>query len=183
MSIWDFIALITGILGVLLTIKQSIWCWPMALISVIISITAFYQAKLYGDVFLNIFYLVSGIYGWIYWTQKKEELFIVSKMPVKWIMYLIIFTFAQIAIYVNVLHALHADKVVFDSVLTALSFTATYMMTRKWLENWILWVIIDAAYIVLYLIKDLPMYAVLYAFFTLMAAYGFYRWKKQLIIT
>jgi nicotinamide mononucleotide transporter len=56
------------------------------------------------------------------------------------------------------------------------------MMAKKWIENWLIWIIIDAAYVVLYLIKALPTYAILYGFFSLMALYGFYSWKKQLKI-
>ena len=71
------------------------------------------------------------------------------------------------------------DQVIFDAILTACSISATYMMTKKWIENWLCWVLIDFAYIVLYGIKDLWLYAILYFVFTLMAAYGFYTWKKQ----
>ena len=75
-----------------------------------------------------------------------------------------------------------SDQILFDSILTACSFTCTFMMAKKWIENWVVWVIIDAAYVVLYIIKELPTYAILYGFFSLMALYGFYSWKKQLII-
>ncbi len=64
MNYWDWIALITGVLGVVLTIKQKIIAWPISLVSVIISIIAFYKAKLFGDMFLNIFYFLRGIFGW-----------------------------------------------------------------------------------------------------------------------
>ena len=83
-TIWDWIVLITGILGVILTILESIWCWPMALISVVIQGTTFYNQRLFGDFGLQIFYFISGIYGWIYWNKKKDEFFTVTKMPSKY---------------------------------------------------------------------------------------------------
>lgn len=180
MIIWDWIALIAGVAGVFLTIKQSVWCWPLALTSVIISVIAFYNAKLYGDVFLNIFYVISGFYGWIYWNSKKNDVFLITKISNKWITYLFLITLIQIVIYWYILKKLNSDKIIFDAILTAFSFTATYMMARKWLENWILWIVIDAAYVVLYLLKELPVYALLYSFFTIMALYGFLTWNKQL---
>jgi nicotinamide mononucleotide transporter len=53
-------------------------------------------------------------------------------------------------------------------------------MTKKWVENWLLWIIIDLTYVYLYIIKQLPTYALLYVFFSLMACYGFYTWRKKL---
>lgn len=180
MAIWDWIALITGILGVLLTIRQTIWCWPMALISVVISIIAFYQERLLGDMFLNIFYFFSGIYGWYYWNRKKDEQFIVSKTPKKLYLFLFVITLVQVVLYYFILHFFKSDKIVFDSILTACSFTCTYMMIKKWIENWIFWLLIDGSYIMLYLVKDMPTYALLYAFFSIMVIYGYWQWKKQL---
>jgi nicotinamide mononucleotide transporter len=183
MTFWDWIALITGVLGVLLTIFESIWCWPMALISVIISGYTFFNQRLFGDFGLQIFYLMSGIYGWFYWNKKKHETFTVTKMPIKWFLPIVLSILVQSIIYYYLLCYFKSDQILFDAILTSCSFTCTFMMAKKWLENWILWVVIDTAYIFLYLIKDLPTYALLYGFFSLMALYGFYSWKKQLIIT
>lgn len=180
MSFWDIIALITGILGVILTIYERIWCWPMALISVIISTTAFYNERLFGDMSLNVFYFISGIYGWYYWNKHKKDNFFISHLPLKHIPFILITIAIQSILYYYILSYFKSDQVVFDSILTACSFTCTYLMTKKWLENWLFWVLIDGAYVFLYIIKEMPTYAILYTFFTLMAAYGFYSWKKQL---
>ena len=180
MTFWDLIALITGIFGVILTILESIWCWPVALVSVIISGVTFYNQRLFGDFSLQIFYLISGLYGWFYWNKKKLDSFKISKMPEKWFLPIILSFILQSILYYYLLGYFKSDQVLFDAILTSCSFTCTFMMARKWIENWIFWVVIDAAYIFLYLIKDLPSYAMLYGFFSLMAYYGFYSWKKQL---
>jgi nicotinamide mononucleotide transporter len=180
MAYWDVIALITGVLGVLLTVFESIWCWPMALVSVVISIITFYHNRLYGDMSLNVFYFFSGIYGWYYWNAHKGKNFNVSALPLKYLPLILASIAIQSVVYYYVLTYFRSDQVLFDSILTACSFTCTYLMTRKWVENWLLWVMIDAAYVFLYIIKEMPTYALLYSFFTLMAAYGFYAWKKQL---
>ena len=178
MSILGIIALVFGVAGVLLTIKQSIWCWPAALISVVTSGTEFYQTRLYGDMALQVFYFIAGVYGWIYWGKNKTKVFKVTKIPLNMVTLLVGFTIAQFVIYYILLRYFKGDKVVFDSILTACSITATYMMTKKWLENWLCWVLIDFAYIALYGLKELWLYAILYFVFTIMAAYGFYKWKK-----
>ena len=180
MELWDWIALITGVLGVLLTIFESIWCWPTALVSVVISGATFFNQRLFGDFGLQIFYFISGIDGWIYWGKKKKEPFTVSNMPTKWYLPIAFSIMIQSVVYYFLLGYFKSDQILFDAILTSCSFTSTFMMAKKWIENWILWVVIDAAYIFLYLIKDLPTYALLYGFFSLMAYYGFYSWKKQL---
>ena len=180
MAFGDWIALITGVLGVILTIFESIWCWPMALISVIISTLAFFKQHLYGDMSLNVFYFFSGIYGWYYWGKHKAITFKITRLPLKYIPLIVISIVVQSVLYYFILHHFKSDQVLFDSILTACSFTCTYLMTKKWLENWLLWVLIDGAYVFLYIIKEMPTYAILYTFFTLMAAYGYYAWKKQL---
>ena len=180
MTFWDWIALITGVLGVLLTIFESIWCWPAALFSVIISGITFYNQRLFGDFSLQIFYLVSGVYGWFYWNKKKSTNFSISKLPSKYIVPIICSILIQSVVYYYLLKHFKSDQILFDSILTSCSFTCTFMMTKKWIENWLFWVLIDFAYIFLYLIKDLPAYALLYGFFSIMALYGYYSWKKQL---
>ncbi len=180
MEFWDVIALITGVLGVLLTVFESIWCWPMALISVIISTITFYHNRLYGDMSLNVFYFFSGLYGWYYWNAQRQQAFRVAALPLQYLPHILISIAVQAVAYYYILTYFRSDQVLFDSVLTACSFTCTYLMTRKWVENWLLWILIDAAYVFLYIIKEMPTYAILYSFFTLMAAYGFYAWKKQL---
>ncbi len=180
MSVLDIIALITGVIGVFLTIKQSIWCWLFALISVTISIVVFYNQRLYGDMSLNVFYFISGIYGWVFWEKKKNETFLITNMSLNWIIFLFFITIIQSFMYFYLLKHFKSDQIIFDAILTAFSLTGTFMMIKKWIENWLLWILIDAAYVILYLKKDMPLYALLYGFFSIMAIYGYYLWKKQL---
>lgn len=179
MTLLGLVALIFGILGVLFTIKQNIWCWPFAIISVVASILEFYKERLFGDMALQIFYLFAAVYGWWYWKKESVEEFKISRIPVKWIFILIIASVIQFVMYYALLKKFKGDKIIFDALLTALSVSATYMMTRKWLENWPTWVIIDLAYVILYIQKEMWLFAVLNLFFTLMAAYGFFEWEKR----
>lgn len=179
MTLLGLISLISGVAGVLLTIRQSIWCWPAALISVVTSGYEFYESHLFGDFALQVFYFISGVYGWYFWDRNKNKEFIISLLPIKMIVPLVIVTLIQAMVYYFLLRYFKGDQVIFDAILSACSITATYMMTKKWLENWVFWALIDFSYIILYAIKDLWLYAILYLVFTLMAAYGFYKWKSQ----
>ncbi|MEI6019982.1 MAG: nicotinamide riboside transporter PnuC [Bacteroidota bacterium] len=180
MSLLELIALISGVLGVWLTIQQSIWCWPIALISVVLSFLAFYQQRLFGDSALQIFYFVAGIYGWYFWKRNSEVLFVVTKLDSKKTPFYILITILQSLIYYFLLRYFKSDQAMFDAILTACSLTATYMMTKKWLENWLIWVFIDSAYVILYIIKDMFLFAVLYAAFAAFAYYGWKKWKQSL---
>lgn len=180
MSFLGIIALVFGVAGVLLTIRQSIWCWPIALISVCASSFEFYEQRLFGDMALQGFYFVSGIYGWWFWKENQKRSFTIGKVKTNEWIWLLVFTLVQVGVYYFLLVYFKGDQVFLDSLLTAGSITATYMMTRKWIQNWIVWVIIDGAYVFLYLIKDMWMFALLYFCFTLMAAYGYITWKRSI---
>lgn len=178
MSVLGLVALIFGAMGVWLTIKQTIWCWPVSLIAVISSIAEFYNERLYGDMALQIFYFFAGLYGWMYWNKNKNSDFKVAYIQFKHIPTLLIATGIQSLVFYFLLVRFHGDRPLFDAILTACSLTATYMMTKKWIENWATWVIIDGAYVLLYGIKHMWLFAVLYLLFSIMAFYGWIKWKK-----
>lgn len=178
MSVLGIIAFISGTLGVWLTIKQNIFCWPMALVSVIAAGIDFYFSRLYGDMALQIFYFFAGLYGWYYWNKNIGLSFEVKAVPLKWIPFLLIATALQFALYYYLLLYFEGARPLLDAILTAASLTTTYMMTKKWLENWLLWVLIDGTYILLYALTELWLYGALYLLFAAMAYYGWLKWKK-----
>jgi len=179
MSILSIIAFVFGIAGVWFTIKKSIWCWPLALISTITSCIEFYHQRLFGDMGLQGVYFVAGVYGWYYWNKKQEQEFRVERTPKQFFMPLIIATVAQSLLYYFVLARLRGDQVLFDAILTAASLTATFMMTKRWSENWFAWVLIDLSYVGLYAIKAMWLFGILYLVFAAMAWYGWKQWQKE----
>jgi nicotinamide mononucleotide transporter len=179
MSLLSIIALITGTLGVWLTIKQSIWCWPFALLATLSSIIEFYEVRLFGDMALQIFYFFAGVYGWIYWKKKQNENFSVQKLEKRLIPFFLLIIVLQALLYYYLLVYFKGDRPFLDSVLTACSLTTTYMMTKKYSENWLIWVFIDGTYILLYGLKEMWLFAILYLFFTIIAFYGWLKWKKE----
>jgi nicotinamide mononucleotide transporter len=180
MTAWSIISLVFGTIGVWLTIRQTIWCWPFAIIATITSAIDFLNARLFGDMSLQLFYFVSGVYGWAFWRIKSKETFVVTHLPNYFIWLLIAVTLLQWLVYYFILNYFHGDSVIADAGLTAASVTATYMMTRKWLQNWWCWILIDVLYVLLYLYKGLYLYALLYFIFTAMSVYGAISWKHLL---
>ena len=180
MSALSWIALVFGVLGVWLTIRQTIYCWPVSLVAVVASIAEFYYQRLYGDMSLQIFYFFAGIYGWVYWNSHASAEFKVARMELTFLPVMLLLTVLQALLYYFIISYFNGDRPVLDSILTASSLTATYMMTRKWIENWIAWVVIDGAYVILYGLKEMWLFGILYLLFAVMAYYGYLKWKTSL---
>jgi nicotinamide mononucleotide transporter len=180
MTFLSLISLVFGTIGVWLTVRQTIWCWPFALIATVSSCIDFFNARLFGDMSLQLFYFVSGVYGWVFWKSQEKTVFSVTHIPTTQILFLIVATLLQWLIYFFILSHFRGDSVLVDAGLTAASVTATYMMTRKWLQNWWCWIVIDLLYTALYVHKQMYLYAVLYLIFTAMAVYGAISWKRLL---
>lgn len=170
---------LTGSLGVWLTIKENVWCWPISLIAVVVCLVEFYTSKLYGDMGLQVVYFFAGIYGWIYWERNKHAVFLVKHMSLRLIPLLVIITVAQAVLYYYLLIYFNGDRPLVDGTLTACSLTVTYLMTKKWVENWLFWVIIDTAYVLLYAVKGLWFFAALSVIQTVLAFYGWLKWRKE----
>lgn len=179
MPVLAIIALITGTLGVWLTIKQTIWCWPFALTAVLASILEFYRERLFGDMALQVFYFFAGVYGWIYWNKRKKEKFAVKRLDMHLLPVYLAVTVLQAVAYYYLLLYFRGDRPLLDAILTACSLTTTYMMTKKYVENWLIWVFIDATYILLYGLKEMWLFALLNLLFTLVAFYGWLKWRKE----
>lgn len=187
LSIFKFLeysAAFTGLLGVAFTIRRSIIAWYFGFISVLIYTYIFYQSKLYSDTLLQIFYISFTIYGWYQWKYEKAETEtqtkVIRKATVKDYQMGAVFTAIFTSILIFIFYKTDAENIFLDAILTASSLWATYWMANKIIDHWILWLIIDSAYVILYLDKQLPTTALLYAIFVGMVIKGLVDWRKDL---
>jgi len=180
----EILAAILGIAGVYLTTKQKIWCWPIGLANVILSMYVFFVSKLYADVLLQLFYLVMTLYGWYYWMfggENKNKLPVRKIRPKELSIFLVLgFVCSYIVGYLFATYT-DASFPYWDSLLTVWGIIATYAMGRKIIDHWLMWIVIDLNCTALYFIKELYAFAPLYFIFTLLAIYGYFTWKKELI--
>lgn len=176
----EWLGTVSGFACVYLAARQHIWNWPISMVSVISYCVLFFQYKLYGDAALQLYFLFTAIYGWYYWTKRKEE----HQKP---IVSLSLKGIGAIVIVIAILSALmgyfldnYTDTNVpyADGFCTAVSFVAQFLMTRKVLQNWILWIIVDICYVPLYLYKNLYLTAILYVLFLWIAVMGYIDWRK-----
>jgi len=187
-EIW---AVITGLIYVILAVSENIWCWFFGIISSLLSIYLFYTGKLYAESVLYFYYVIAGIYGWYAWVNRKEEEAKIldhsnegSKLKIHtWDLkaHGITIVFGMFAAYVlaYVLENYTDAKIPrLDAFTTVFSFIATYMVTRKVLENWIYWIIIDVVTTGMYFQRAYYLYALLMIVYTVIAILGYIKWRK-----
>lgn len=181
----EWFGTITGALCVYLAAKENILNWPVAILSVVTYIYIFYHAKLYGDTILQFYFLGTSFYGWYYWTYGKSDS-LKSERPVSTLVLKDWLIIAAILVVFSILIGILLDKYTdtdvpyVDSFCTIVSFIAQYLMTRKKLENWLIWIFVDIVYIPLYIHKNLLATSVLYFVFLFIALQGYIDWKKTL---
>jgi len=181
---WEVLAVITGIISVYLSTRENIWSWPTALVNVALYFVVFYEAKLYADMGLQAVYFALSLYGWYEWLyggENRTELH-VSRTPRALGLRLAIIG-VVCAVVLGTLLARLTDAALpyIDSATTSTSLVAQWMMTRKILENWAVWVAVDVVYIAMFIFKRLYLTAGLYAVFLVLAVMGYVQWKRSLV--
>jgi nicotinamide mononucleotide transporter len=179
------LAVVTGLIYILLSVKQRIWCWPFGIVSSVLYLYVFFDAKIYADMFLQLYYVLMGFYGWIHWARvdsassNKKEL-PVSKLKLgQAILFLMLTLLLWLLIAKLLMRFTDSPVPWIDAFTTAFSFTATYMLARKILEHWIIWVIVDFISVALYFYRGLYPSIILFAIYTVLAVFGYLEWKKQ----
>ena len=178
-TIIESIAVFSSILYVILVVKQDIWCWATAGISVILYIYICFTAQLYPETGLQIFYLMMAFYGYYNWNKNDENLQITQLTIGKHLS--LILAGAIITFLVGFYFATYTDSKmpIVDSFTTIFSIIATYMVTKKILENWLYWIVIDAVSVYLYFSRDLHLTSLLFIAYTIIAVAGYFAWLNN----
>ena len=155
-----------------------------------IYIFIYYDAGLYADFGINIYYLLIALYGWVAWktgftlTGKKDErsreLPISSAPQSVWPKIAAAYIAAQLFITWILVEYTDSTVPVADSFTTALSIVGMWMLARKYIEQWWVWCIVDVACSALYIYKELYFTAALYAIYAIIAIFGYYKWKRMM---
>lgn len=178
----ESIAVIFSILYVILAAKENNWCWLSAIVSVSLYIYICYNAKLYLETALQVFYLLMAFYGMWNWHGKTINRTIsVTEWSLKnHILILISGTFLTFFLGFYFITYTDAAMPLVDSFTTVFSLFATYMVAKKVLENWIYWIVIDAVSVYLYHSRELEQTALLFIIYTIIAIFGYLVWLKTL---
>lgn len=193
----EIIGTLVGLLYLWLEYRASIYLWIAGIIMPAIYIFVYYDAGLYADFGINIYYLGAAIYGWMMWKygsflrrkllrRKKQEPtkqgeLPITRMPLHYLLPLVaVFAISLLGIAWILMNFTDSNVPWLDSFTTALSIIGMWMLARKYVEQWWAWIAVDAVSAGLYIYKGLDFTAGLYALYTIIAIFGYFKWKKMM---
>lgn len=167
-----------------LSIKEKIGLWIFGFLCSAFYIVVFFDSKFYADMSLQVYYLIMSVYGWIHWHRKSNTE--TSALPISQInknqykIYGAAIIVVYAAYYFVLKRFTDSTIPITDSVVGALSVAATWMLAKKKIENWLLWIVADGLAVGLFIYKDLYPTAILFVVYTLMAVSGYFQWRKTM---
>lgn len=176
------VAVAFGLVSVWLSTRQHIASWPTALVNVALYFVLFFRVKLYADMGLQVVYFALSLYGWYQWKFGGEQRTALPVSRTGGARGLVLLAIgAAVALSLGLLLSRTTDAALpwLDSATTATSLVAQWMMTRKLLENWLVWVVVDVVYVGMFLYKQLYLTALQYAVFLVLAAMGYLEWRRS----
>lgn len=173
------------------SINQKIWLWPMGILTSAFYMAVFFDARLYADMILQVYYLVVSLMGWMIWSNRQKEenqettrILKTSKKRAFMLFFAFVMLYAALAwALINVpsmINIAASDVPYWDAFTTAASFVATWMLAKKLIEQWLIWIVVDFVAMAMYLYKGLYVTAILFVVYTVMAIWGYYAWLRHL---
>ena len=182
----QIVGAVLGLLYLWLEYKANIWLWVVSAIMPMVHGVLYLTSGIYADAAMQLYYVLAGLYGFLVWkfgTGRAKKEVNIQHTPTKWILPLSA-TYAVLHIAMYLLLSEFTDSRVpfFDSMSTALCIVAMWMLSRKLVEQWLVWLVVDAISVGLYLYKGIPVTAMLYTLYCALAIAGYMRWRKQVLI-
>jgi nicotinamide mononucleotide transporter len=198
----ELVASILGFISVYLVIKESIWNFPIGIVMVSLYLFVFYDQKLYSDMWLQVFFIIMQFYGWYNWMygggneHKKitpsstadidtnSTALVDSALRInilsskKRLMWFLVSVFLACSIGKFMSANTGAALPYWDASTTSLSIVAQWLLSKKKIENWILWIVADVLYIGIYFSKQLYLTTLLYFVFLVLAIIGLIEWRR-----
>jgi nicotinamide mononucleotide transporter len=185
---------ITGIIYVFLEIRQTIWLWPLGIITSGAYVWIFFTSKLYADMSLQAYYVVISVLGWYWWArgrrggvekgrngERESTTLQVSRLKLKTgIALSVAFIILYFVMWLVLSRITDSPVPEWDAFLTSMSIIATWMLARKIYEHWLLWIVVNTVSVVLYFTRGLYPTVVLYFIYGAMSFIGLKAWKKTI---
>lgn len=188
LPLFELVAVFLSLLYVVLAAKDNLWCWPAAFISTVIYTIIFYDVALFMDSILNVYYMVMAVYGWYSWQKNvnkeskinqdnsQDELVISTWRWQTHLFIIIVLTLLTLVVGYFIANYTTDPFPYLDTATTLFAVFTTYLVTKKILENWLYWIVIDFVSIYLYLAKSLQPTAALFAIYVVISIYGYLQW-------
>lgn len=182
MSPVEILAVALGIANIVLLVRRSIWNYPFGIATVLLQGWLFVEGKLYSDALLQLFFVVLNVYGWLNWSRARTN---DAGVPVRWMGALPFMASAIIAgmatlAWGTLMHR-HTDAAYpyWDGSVAMMSVLAQALLARRFVDNWIWWIIVDLAAVPLYWAKGLHLIAALYVLNLALSVAGLIEWRRK----
>jgi len=174
----EAVSFVTGAVCVWLTVRESVWNFPIGMVNVATFAVVFFRARLYADAGLQVVYFALGGIGWYLWLYggAGRTVLPITRTPSRRAAGVAVAMLVMFAGEYALLRRIGGASPLWDALTTAISLGAQWLLDRKHVENWILWIAVDVIYVPLYLSKQLYLTSCLYAVFLCMATLGLLRW-------
>lgn len=184
--ILQIVGVTLGLLYLWLEYRANTWLWVVGMLMPCVHSVLYFRSGLYADFAMQIYYIAAGLYGltaWLIGDKRKERKLEIAHTPLRLVVPLVvIYAVLHIAIYFILVHLTDSSVPFWDSMTTAMSMVAMWMLSRKYMEQWLVWCVVDAVTVGLYLYKGIPLTAGLYTLYTALAIAGYLRWKREIAV-
>lgn len=175
---------VLAVLMVIGNIREKLWAWPLAIISSLLYFVLFWRSKLYGDATLQLFFMALACWGWLQWRRGQRTdgstLYITTLSAPEAIKIVAISVALWAMTGFFLLRFTDTDVPWWDAFPTAVSLVAQFLLARKYLENWIAWMVVNTVSTGLFAYKGLWLTVILYALFIAMSVVGWRAWRRRL---
>lgn len=176
----EWAGVIFGVIQVWLAKANKVWLYPFGIASVLITLYVLYEAGLYAEILLNLYYLTMSIYGWAHWVHHREETLVQAAYSGRkeWAVTLLIVATGFPLLYYVLVHFTDSDVPAWDAGVSATAWAGMWLLARRKIENWVWLNISNALAIPLLIYKGLHLYAVLTLFLFVVAIFGYVEWRR-----
>ncbi len=182
MTLIEAIAVLFSLMCIILAVKKHVLNWPVGIIGVSAYLILFYRERLYADMILQIVFIIQGIYGWYNWQsnrQNEQDLLVEFLSSKQRTICLLIIGVVSTTWFLFLRHYTNASAPLADAFAATISLAANWLLARKIIESWLLWIIADLVYISLFWYKGLYLSSCIYVLFLFIALKGFTDWIKK----
>ena len=188
----EIFSLVTGLIFLILEIRQKNAMWVVCIFSSSVAAIVFLNEKLYASMALNVYYVITAIWGLFTWirdsrklrtesvaeTSNKDKIHL-SKLTWKIVLISIVCFIILTPVIYKILIYLGDSSSILDAIVLVMSIIATVWLVKSYLQQWLVWIVADILSTTLCLTQGMYWMAALYAFYTLSAVYGYIHWKKR----
>lgn len=178
----QIVGTLLGLIYLWLEYKANIWVWIIGAIMPMVHGILYLKSGIYADAAMQLYYVAAGIYGLVVWKRKPRNSGdgVIRHTPKGWVVPLVaVYAVLHVALYIFLTEFTDSRVPLFDSMSTALSIVAMWMLSRKLVEQWLVWLVVDMISVGLYIYKGIPITAGLYTIYCVLAVAGYLRWRKS----